>query len=131
MTPEEIINEIREKSQSMTRPVYRGQADAWWKLESGAVYRLREAKGQHFPESDESLRQLLEIYHDEILLEPMRVIDGDDSKNLLQKLSILQHQGAATGLLDFTGSPLVALWFACKDEPKKDAKVFMFDIGDT
>ncbi len=51
-------------------------------------------------------------------------------KRDLQPLSILQHHGAGTGLLDFTESPLVALWFACRNEPKEDGKVFVLDIGD-
>ena len=37
MTPEEIVQAIVGQSQNMTRPVYRGQADADWKAESGAV----------------------------------------------------------------------------------------------
>ena len=32
--------------------------------------------------------------------------------------------GAATGLLDFTWNPLVALWFACED-PQRDGKLFV------
>ena len=48
---------------------------------------------------------------------------------LYKGLCVLQHQGAATGLLDFTEYPLVALWFACS-VPEKDARVFLLDVGD-
>ena len=43
----------------------------------------------------------------------------------LELLADLQHYGAATCLIDFTQSPLTALWFACKDEDNlgKDGKV--------
>ena len=47
-----------------------------------------------------------------------------------QRLAVLQHLGAATGLLDFTLSPLVALWFAVDGEPQKDGKVFALDVDD-
>ena len=61
----------------------------------------------------------------------MQVIDGADLGDL-QRLSVLQHQGAATGLLDFTEYLLAALWFACKKSKKsdhKDARIFILDIG--
>ncbi len=48
----------------------------------------------------------------------------------LRRLATLQHWGAATGLLDFTESALVALWFACEDASDKDGNVFILDIGD-
>ena len=40
---------------------------------------------------------------------------GTETDSPLQLLARLQHFGAATGLLDFSYSPLVALWFACED----------------
>lgn len=38
----------------------------------------------------------------------------------------LQHNRVATGLIDFTFSPLVALWFACIDE-NTNGKVIMLE----
>ena len=65
-------------------------------------------------------------YHRSLLDRARRVMpygDKDQSSTPLQFLAKLQHFGAATGLLDFTHSPLVALWFVC-DEPSHDGKVF-------
>lgn len=129
MTPEEIVQAVVGKSQTMTRPIYRGQADAEWEPESGAVDRIRKAYGEEIPVDEGELRNLVAEYHRERLIMPMQVIDGANLSDL-QRLSVLQHQGAATGLLDFTENPLVALWIACTEEPEKDARVFMLDIGD-
>ena len=70
---------------------------------------------------------LVREYHRDELLLPMETMEGKGSTDL-QKLSTLQHLGAATGLLDFTESPLVALWFACHD-PAVNGAVFAVDIG--
>ncbi len=129
MTPEEIVQTIAGQSQNMTRPVYRGQGDVDWEPESGAVDRLRKAYGEDLPLDAGELRNLVAEYHRERLIMPMQVVDGADLSDL-QRLSVLQHQGAATGLLDFTENPLVALWFACTDEFDKDARVFLLDVGD-
>ena len=39
----------------------------------------------------------------------------------------LQHNKVATGLIDFTFSPLVALWFACDNQENADGKVFVIE----
>ena len=72
-------------------------------------------------------------YHREALVDPARtrgfgVEFGRDISDF-QLLAKLQHFGAATGLLDFTWNPLVALWFASR-EPDSDGKVFVLRVTD-
>ena len=131
--PEQVVRKLLNVSKGITRPVYRGQAKSSWRLESGALRRLRKAHGENFPKGENELRKLVDQYHEKQLIEPMEVIDGADLSKL-QRLSVLQHQGAATGLLDFTELPLVALWFACEEDQheaeEEDGRVFVLDIGD-
>ena len=51
-------------------------------------------------------------------------IEKDD---YLPWLVYAQHFGAPTRLLDFTSNPLVALFFCCKDEQKKDGVVWVLN----
>ena len=129
MTPTEVVEKILAETAGLSRPAHRGQADACWKPLSGAVRRLCDAYGNDVLADQINLSRLVSDYHREQLLLPMQVIDGERMSDL-QRLSVLQHYGAATGLLDFTENALVALWFACVEEPEKDGKVFMLDIGD-
>jgi len=128
VTPQEIIDQVLDEANGMSRPAYRGQAKAAWRLLLGAVDRLMRAYGDDVLEDQKRLRELVSNYHKGLIVR-MKVVDGMPTDDL-QRLSILQHQAAATGLLDFTESPLVALWFACEDEPDEDGKVFMLDIDD-
>ena len=129
VTPAGIVDKVVDEAKGMSRPAYRGQAKAdSWELRSGAVDRLVEAYGDHILEDENGLRKLVSRYHRDLILR-MEVIDGERMADL-QRLSILQHHGGATGLLDFTESPLAAFWFACKDEPDEDGRVFILDIGD-
>ena len=129
MTPTDIVSAVLTKSQNMSRPVYRGQEEAAWDPLSGAVRRLCDAHGDDILSDENELRTLVARYHTEQLIMPMEVIDGDQMSDM-QRLSILQHHGAATALLDFTESAQIALWFACAGSPDEDGKVFFLDIGD-
>ena len=72
-----------------------------------------------------------------MLLEPARIrrFDVEDGRKIsdLQLLAKLQHFGAATGLLDFTWSALVALWFATQSPSGLlcDGKLFIVDTDNT
>lgn len=128
VTPAGIVEKIVNEAKGMSRPAYRGQAAAdSWELRSGAVDRLVNAFGDDILADERSLRKLVSQYHKDLILR-MEIIDGERMPDL-QRLSILQHHGGATGLLDFTESPLAALWFACQDERNEDGRVFILDIG--
>lgn len=87
--------------------LYRGQANAEWRLQSSLERILGDnwtgAQVKKF--EDMSLNQFKSKFHlyDKENVKP-------DSK--LAWLSLMQHYGVPTRLLDFTGSPYVALYFA-------------------
>ena len=114
---------IQEIVPDTSTHVFRGQSDARWSLRSGASRRLTAdgIKEDNAGFLDEYLE-----YHRDLLDRARRVApygQRDRTDSPLQLLARLQHFGAATGLLDFSHSPLVALWFACED-PSHDGKVF-------
>ena len=102
------------------RFAFRGQANADWGLDSSA-YRRLEGKMKNHPYAAHSL--FVGYLHERINEARMRFSEHG-GKQPLEVMAHLQHYGAATGLIDFTENALAALWFACKDKPEKDGKVF-------
>lgn len=104
----ESVEELIEKVNKLPNNfLYRGQADADWRLQSSLERILGNEwsaeKAQRF--EDFSLKQFCSKFHlyDRENVQP-------DSK--LAWLSVMQHHGVPTRLLDFTESPYVALYFA-------------------
>ena len=112
---------------------FRGQADSNWKLRSGATRRLIKHYHQDITLAS-NFSQIYANYHSDVLIRPARTngFDIDDGYRIsdLQLLAKLQHFEAATGLLDFTWTPLVALWFACKHNDNCNGKVFIINLRD-
>ncbi len=111
---------LREKvkPRHVSEPVFRGQADSDWKLETTLE---REARGP-FP---------VELYHLHLVTPSLRMLSGTslleampeenldlsyDSINrtlpLYEKLGFLRHHGFPSPLLDWSYSPFVAAYFA-------------------
>ena len=131
-TIDKYLVQIQDATKSVGIYAYRGQEDSEWRLHSGATRRLIEEHGcdiVHDPE----FAQLFINYHRETLLEPARTrgFGSELGRPLsdLQLLAKLQHFGAMTGLLDFTWSPLFALWIAGQN-PVHDGKLFVINTND-
>ncbi len=96
--------------------LFRGLADADWKVESSAHRRIKASEEKQLPVTFQNyIKRLL----DNAGLQGFRYQHGRKLSDL-ELLAELQHYGAATCLIDFTENALVALWFACQEEPEKD-----------
>ena len=121
-TLERFLQRIEERGDA----IYRGQSNEEWRVDCSAARRLApDAKGEDLANLAHSL-----VAYTTILLEgalehvgncPELPVGSSEFEILAQ----LQHQGAATGLFDFTENSLVALWFACSGNPDKDGAVYI------
>ncbi len=113
---------------------FRGQADSSWDLHSAATRRLISYfNGDEKVTKTSQYPRTFATYHRTILVEPARLqgLGNDAGQPIsdLQLLAKLQQNGAATGLIDFSWDPLVALWFACEAD-HRDGRVIVLDLGD-
>ena len=104
------INAITDSEKSY---FYRGQENEEWQVNSSAYRRLNK----EYDGPSDVLRYLWQSYLKQIIDE-IQLKYPSTYRNLrpLECMAHLQHNKVATGLIDFTLSPLVALWFACADE---------------
>lgn len=104
------------KSEKATRLCfyYRGVSNNSHLIEPG-IYRSTEKHQENY-------------YFNEI---SVRCPDAFRSFNNLEKLTYMQHYGCPTRLLDITANPLVALYFSCLGNQKKDGVVYVFAISES
>ena len=129
---EKYLEQIRDATSKPGVYAYRGQSRAKWLLHSAATRRLAQSLG-HDALNAPAFSKVYIDYHRETLIGPARtrgfgVESGRDISDL-QLLAKLQHFEAATGLLDFTWNPLIALWFASL-ESDSDGKLFVLNVND-
>lgn len=119
-TVQEFVSQIEDCKGSSF--IYRGLADIDWNIASYA-YRLASLL-------ELSVLRYLESKLDETKMRGFNYENGREHSDL-EILARIQHQQSATCLMDFTYNPLIALWFACKYEVEKDAKVIAIDSQST
>ena len=113
--------------------LYRGQADAVWPVSCSAARRLTQDPANSI--EDQLISSLLVGYL-EFLIDQARMRGFlppgfTETSPDLEVLAQLQHQGAATGLIDFTRQPFVALWFACNGAYERDGIVYVLSRSAT
>ncbi len=135
-TPVEIssladyINQINAITDPEKSYLYLGQENETWYITSSAYRRLvssSEDLGREDNLLPYPLRELYQNYLLEIIDEiKLRYPSTYRDLSALECMAHLQHNRVATGLIDFTFAPLVALWFACTDE-NIDGKVIVLE----
>ena len=115
---EGYLHKIKEATSKPGVYAYRGQSCAEWPLHSAATRRLTKSLGDSALNAPGFSKVYID-YHRETLLDAARTrgfgVEAGRDLSDLQLLAKLQHFGAATGLLDFTWNPLIALWFASRE----------------
>ena len=118
------ISEFTEWVGGLEGPImyYRGLSDASWELEASGYRRIKDSSVGNTPPTLTYFKSCINELVDDAKSEGFEQRDGKKLTDL-ELLAELQHNGAATCLIDFTGNPLVALWFACRENPGQEGKV--------
>lgn len=101
---------------------FRGHSDARYELTPSLLRKWDNGDWQFMPNEDRLCKELLIAHHDEF--------QGDNY--CFDRLVRMQHYGLPTRLLDISGNPLVALFFACSSKPEKlevDGEVIVFQVA--
>ncbi|MCP3390277.1 FRG domain-containing protein [Bradyrhizobium sp. CCGB12] len=106
----------------LTETFFRGHEDAQFELTPSLLRKWPDGAWQFMPNEDRLCKELLIAHYDEF--------QGD--QYCFDRLVRMQHYGLPTRLLDISGNPLVALFFACYCAPKLmdiDGEVIVFRVS--
>ena len=120
----DYINLIDEITDPDINYLYRGQENEAWHVTSSAYRRLA---GQ--VDADPDLLDDLFVSYVEQIVDEVQLKYPSTYRDLfpLECMAHLQHNKVSTGLIDFTFSPLVALWFACENREAANGKIFVLE----
>lgn len=127
-----VINELAASDEER-RYIYRGQKNESWGVLSSALRRLEQSGyGRDYSRNygGMTISYLFRGYIHQIIDEVQLRYPNTYSEPMtpLECMAHLQHHRVATGLIDFTYSPLVALWFACETAGETAGKVFVVNV---
>lgn len=109
-------------AKAATETFFRGHSDARYELTPSLLRKWDNGDWQFMPSEDRLCKELLIAHHDEF--------QGD--QYCFDRLVRMQHYGLPTRMLDISGNPLVALYFACSCKPHQleiDGEVIVFQVS--
>lgn len=120
----DYINLIDEITDPDINYLYRGQENEAWHVTSSAYRRLASQV-----DADPDLLDDLFVGYVKQIVDEVQLKYPSTYRDLfsLECMAHLQHNKVSTGLIDFTFSPLVALWFACENQEAANGKVFVLE----
>ncbi|MBI4557416.1 MAG: FRG domain-containing protein [Candidatus Hydrogenedentes bacterium] len=113
---EEALSEFRNLMSNNVEWVFRGQGDSLWHLESS----LERATDHHASKRNDAARIENELINNFKRGIHQYIPSTELPDNELEWLSVMQHHGAPTRLLDFTFSAYIAAYFAFEDCPRNE-----------
>lgn len=125
---DEIINHLRSYNNSW---IFRGQSNAKWGLRTSLgriIDRIRENKKDS---AQELIRlgllpnTIVKTFNE---VAPLYGIEVEKDNNIWNNLTLMQHYGIPTQLLDFTFAPFVALFFSIDEKySSQESSIFCFN----
>jgi hypothetical protein len=94
-------------AKAATETFFRGHEDERFELTPSLLRKSTEGAWQFMPNEDRLCKELLIAHYDEF----------QDDQFCFDRLVRMQHYGLPTRLLDISGNPLIALFFACNSAP--------------
>ena len=101
-----------------TENFFRGHADARYELTPSLLRRWPRGEWKFMPDEERLNKELLIAHYDEF--------QGD--QYCFDRLVRMQHYGLPTRLMDISGNPLIALFFACFGATTTDGEVIIFTV---
>ncbi|WP_340115559.1 FRG domain-containing protein [Pelagibius sp. 7325] len=106
-------------TKAATETFFRGHSDATYELTPSLLRKWDNGDWQFMPSEDRLCKELLIAHHDEF----------QSDEYCFDRLVRMQHYGLPTRLLDISGNPLVALFFACSSKLDIDGEVIVFQVA--